>query len=160
VKGDPPQAEQRHSQLLRLVKEQQQRSQEIRASSLRLRLESQRARKVSLHDLMPLDLAVLTIFRRVYEGRLKNANSSRDFGHLDGLACVIAGVWPIYVYEEQGTAFRRVTGQEVSLALFRAGGKEMRFIDGRPPLQRLAVHVETVNAAVAILADGEKRKMP
>lgn len=157
MKGDRPGAEQRHTELLRLVKEQHQRSQDIRERSLRLRLKSQRARRVSLHDLMPLDLAVLTISRRVYEAR---SVSSRDFGHLDGLAYMIAGVWPIYVYEEHGTGFRRLTSEEISHAIFRSGGKEMRFVDGRAPLQRLAVHAETVSAAAAILADVEKRKTP
>lgn len=160
MKGDRLPAAQRHAELLRRAKEQHLTSRDVRGRSLRTRLESQRTRRVSLHDLMPLDLAVLTIFRRVYEARSKNAVSSRDFGHLDGLAYMIAGVWPVYVYEEHGTAFRRVTSEEVSLALFRSGGKEMQFIDGRAPLRSLAVHADTVSAAAAMLEDAEKRKMP
>jgi hypothetical protein len=155
LKIDPPSADQRHTKLLQAVKEQLQKSRNIRECSLRVRLECQRSREISLHDLMPLDLAVDTIFRRFYAERLRTAVSSRDCAHLDGLAYMIAGAWPIYAYEENGNSFRQVSAEEVSQALFRSGGKEMRFVDGRAPLRRLAVHTQTVGAAVTMLADAQ-----
>src|SRR3954466_12628933 len=150
-KTDRPGADERHTKLLQAVKEQLQKSRNIRECSLRVRLECQRSREISLHDLMPLDLAVDTIFRRFYAERLRTAVSSRDCAHLDGLAYMVAEAWPIYAYEENGNSFRRVSAEELSQALFRSGGKEIQFVDGRAPLRRLAVHTETVGAAVTML---------
>ena len=101
-----------------------------------------------MHDLMPLDLAVRTIFRRVYDKPQRVGASPRD---LDGLAYMIAGVWPIFAYEPDGGAVRQLSQDELSHGLFRGGARELYFVDSRPAARNLAVRVSTIQAAVATL---------
>ena len=124
----------------------------VTADSLRLRLEAQQLRDPSLHALLPLELAVRTIFRRVYEERLAQAVSSRHDAHLDGLAYTVASLSPIYVCQDlAGKNVRRLSGEELSTGLFRDGARDMHFMDGRPPLRGLALHVDAVQRIIEIL---------
>ena len=126
-------------------------SRETRAQSLRLRLEAQRLHKVSLHDLIPLDLAVRVIFRTVYEEQVGQFFSSRDGAHLDGLGYAVASLRTIYTYQIDGKGLRPLAKEEISTGLFRGGAKEMYFVDGRPPLVRLALAASEVHAIAKAL---------
>ena len=124
--------------------------QATRARLVRTKLSAQLLRSDSAHERIPLDLAVATIFRDVYRDRFQRT-PSRGAAHLDGLAYTIAELWPIYVYEGDGSTSRQLTREEVAKGLFRRGAKELHFVDGRAPIRNLAVSARVVKAAVATL---------
>jgi hypothetical protein len=58
----------------------------------------------------------------------------------------------IYEYNEDShQPARRLSHAELEGGMFKAGGKELRFIDGRPPRHFLAVTAEDVAAAIKAL---------
>jgi hypothetical protein len=111
------------------------------------------ARKPSAHDLMPLDLAALTIFRRVYEERLHLRPTARLAAHLDTLAYTIAGLVPIYVYERAGRSLRPLSREELDEALFKDGAKGICYTDGRPSIHDLAISAKDVQAVIQTLLE-------
>jgi hypothetical protein len=123
-----------------------------RDRSFRLRLEAQQLRKISAHDMVPLELAVLTIFRSVYDKLERGqADRARQASHLDALAYTVAALRPLYAYEADGSALRRIYGEELSNGLFRGGGKEMHFLDGRCPIRGVAVAAEHIPLVIQAL---------
>ena len=126
-------------------------SRQARTASLRTRLAAQQLRKVSAHDLIPLELAVRAIFRSVYAEQFAPGQSTRQAGHLDALAYTVAAMRPIYAYEGDGSSLRRIYDEELSGCLFRGGGREMYFIDGRCPVHGLAVAAEDVPLVIQAL---------
>ena len=103
------------------------------------------ARRPSANDLIPLQLAALSIFRQVYDGRIRPA---RLDAHLDALAYTIAELVPLYVYERDGRALRPLTEAELADGLFRDGARGLCYPDGRAPIDDLAVSVKDVQAVI------------
>jgi hypothetical protein len=68
----------------------------------------------------------------------------------DGLACTVSVLTPLFVLDGASTA-RRLSEQELDRALFRKGGTEMYFADGRPPIADLAVTAEGIAKVMRIL---------
>jgi hypothetical protein len=58
----------------------------------------------SLHDLIPFDLALRLIFRRIYIEKMVTAVAGK--AHLDGLAHVVSAIVPVYIYTPDGLTLR------------------------------------------------------
>ena len=111
-------------------------------------------RAPSPHDLMPLDLAAETVFRRVYEKRAHmRPGAGRPLAHFDGLAYTIAEMGPIYVYESDGRGVRPLSAAELAGGLFQEGARALTYVDGRAPVRHLAVSVRHVEAVIATLIE-------
>jgi len=67
----------------------------------------------------------------------------------DALACTVSALVPIFVVDSQ--AARPLSEEVVDSSLFRKGGSEMYFVDGRPPIYDLAVTPEAVSKVIGIL---------
>jgi hypothetical protein len=122
-----------------------------RAKGRRAGVEARALKQPSLHDLMPLDLAALIIFRRVYAERMPANATTRVNAHLDGLAYTIAELAPVYVYEENASSVRLVSQGELQGGLFQGGAKFISYIDGRPGLKNLAVNAKHVESVIQTL---------
>ena len=97
----------------------------------------------SVHDLIPFELALLLVFRRVYvEPVVPRAD-------LSGLANVVSSLVPVYIYA--GGVVRLLRTEELKGGLFAEGGRRLYFLDGRPELRDLAVTNEVFPAAIAAL---------
>lgn len=107
----------------------------------------------SVHDLVPLDLATRLVFRRVYEDRGLAAEPMRSGRHLDGLACVIATMVPLYTYEVNGPEIRTLDKTLIDGGLFRGGGKALYFVDGRKEITQIAVSTDTIAQVVSAMLD-------
>ncbi len=140
----------RNAELRAAAQGQREKSRSARRQALQLRMAAQGLRSPA-HDLVPLDLAAAMIFRKVYEERMMVGVKSRDGAHIDGIAYTIAAMCPIYVYEADGRAVRKLSEQEVSRGLFRNGARELHFIDGRPSVRNLAVSTGTIEAVLSAL---------
>jgi hypothetical protein len=103
------------------------------------------------HDLMPLDLAAATIFRRVYQEALRVPAHGRPRAHLDGLAYTIAEMAPVYVYQTDGRSVRELTHADLAGGLFQGGASVLAYVDGRPPVRDLAVSVRHVRTIIETL---------
>jgi hypothetical protein len=71
----------------------------------------------------------------------------------DGLACTVSVLAPIFVLDG-GAWPRRLSELELDKALFRNGGAEMYFVDGRPPIANLAVTRADIAEVIRILKGG------
>jgi hypothetical protein len=77
--------------------------------------------------------------------------------HLNGLAYAIAALVPIYTLGDGGEV-RAITAEELRHGYFRAGAKELHFLDGRASVDSLAVTPDGVEKVVSsILAAKEAR---
>jgi hypothetical protein len=103
------------------------------------------------HDLMPLDLAVKLVFRRVYEEPMQMAVSGRAGAHLDGLAYAFAELMPIFVYQQDGRTVREITKGELAHGLFQDGARRLAYVDGRPAIDNLAVSAKNINPVIQAL---------
>jgi hypothetical protein len=99
------------------------------------------------HKLVPLGLAARSISARVYPD-----DSVCTPERLTGIAHVMAALAPLYVYSGDGTSFRRVTEEELRSGHFRKGGRELHFIDGRAPIDNIAVLNGSVAEVVRLLS--------
>jgi hypothetical protein len=68
--------------------------------------------------------------------------------HLNGLAYAIAALVPVYTVGDGGEV-RSISAEELRHGYFRAGAKELHFLDGRPSLNSLAVTPEGVEKVVS-----------
>jgi hypothetical protein len=110
------------------------------------------------HQLVPLGLAVRSINARVYAGE-SVCTSER----LTGIAHVVAALAPLYTHSSDGTNFRRLMEEELRSGNFRKSGRELHFIDGRPPIDNIAVPNRSVGEVVRLLSsavNGEDRQDP
>lgn len=103
----------------------------------------------SRHDLIPLPLAVRLVYLKAY-------GSAPPAAHLvdrrNGLAYLLAGLGTIYAIEGAGCAPPRpLSREELSAALFRHGGKELHFLDDRPPITDLCVTGDSIEKTVNAL---------
>jgi hypothetical protein len=110
-------------------------------------------RHVSQHDLIPLELAAGTIFRRVYSERTQFHGPARLTAQLDGLAYAIAELVPIYGCEQNGVAVRLLSKDELKGALFEGGAKTITYVDGRPAIDGLAMNARHIEPMIAALLD-------
>ncbi len=67
----------------------------------------------------------------------------------DGLACTVSALVPLFILD--GPALRQLADKELDNALFRKGGAEMYFVDGRPPIHDLVVTPEGIAKVIGIL---------
>ena len=104
------------------------------------------------HTLIPLPLAVGLIRAKVYGERV-GAQQSR----LDALATFVAGTVLLYEFaSDSSRAPRALSAAEIQGGLFRSGGRELRFLDGRSPKQHLAVNAVDVECVMALLKDPQR----
>src|SRR3954454_1874814 len=127
-----------------------------RSIGLRLCEDAQLLRGDSAHDLMPLDLAVSLLFRRVYEEPMQTVVGGRAGSHLDGLAYLVSELAPIYVYKPDGKQRRRLSESDLAGALFQEGARRITYIDGRPTIENLAVSVKRIQAVIQRLTAASK----
>lgn len=107
------------------------------------------------HELVPLGLATRVISARVYPG-----DSVCTPERLSGIAHVIAALAPLYTHSADGANIRRLAEEELRAGNFRKGGGELRFIDGRAPIDNLAVPQGSIEEVVRLLSsavNGEDR---
>ena len=110
------------------------------------------------HELVPLALAARSIDARVYAGE-SVCTSER----LTGIAHIVAALAPLYTHSSDGTNIRQLTEEELRSGNFRNGGRELHFIDGRPPIDNIAVPERSVGEVVRLLSsavNGEDRQHP
>jgi hypothetical protein len=98
--------------------------------------------------LVPLELAVRYIFKEVY-GPVNSPDK------LNGLAMAIAALATIFQSDKESTNLACAIPSAVALSgMFRGGGKELRFVDGRAPLASLCMKAKDVPHVVAVLRQG------
>jgi hypothetical protein len=68
----------------------------------------------------------------------------------DGLASTLSVLAPMFVLES-ATSARRLSDADLHKALFRKGGSEMYFVDGRAPIDNLAVTAEGMAKVLRVL---------
>lgn len=104
------------------------------------------------HTLIPLGLAVVLIRAEVYGG-LAVGYQGRE-GELNAVAGILAGLAPLYEYSpDPGRPPRRFREDEIQGGVFRNGGVELRFNDGRSPKRHLAVNTVEVELVTEVLKD-------
>lgn len=113
--------------------------------------EAEARRGATAHDLMPLELAAASVYRRVYEDRVSSMVQARPASHLEAVAYTIAEFTSIYVYESDGNSLRALSREELAGALFRDGARVLCYPDGRPEVRNLAVSVKALQAIVLAL---------
>lgn len=90
----------------------------------------------SLHDLVPLALAVRLVYLHAYGSPPPTAHL---VDRLNGLAYSLAAFATMYAIEEATHTPRPLSRDELSVGHFRHGGKELHFLDERPPITHIGV---------------------
>ena len=103
----------------------------------------------SIHDLIPFDLALNLIYRRIYLERMNIAVLGN--AHIDGLAHLVSAIVPLYIYTADRGAVRKAGAEELKGGLFSAGGKRLYFLDGRAEVTNLAVTSDATTTAITAL---------
>ena len=98
--------------------------------------------------LIPLTRALELIAAQVYDGRPAYGAALRT-ELFDALAGTVCALLPVFVTD--GQALRQLSDDELDKGLFRKGGAEMYFSDGRPPIQDLSVAPQGIATIVRIL---------
>jgi hypothetical protein len=106
----------------------------------------------SSDTMVPLTRALEEIAAHVYAPGEAQAPMVRT-DLFDGLACTVSVLAAMFVLDG-GASPRRLAEQELDKALFRNGGAEMYFVDGRPPIVNLAVTREGIAKVIRILRGG------
>lgn len=96
-----------------------------------------------------MSLAVTLVRAKAY-GLLQSAASSDP----DAIATFIAATVTIYEYSDDPSVTPRPLVDGLSEGLFRNGGRELHFIDGRPTKYLLAVQADDVARVIAMLGGG------
>lgn len=107
----------------------------------------------SVHDLIPLDLALQLIFQRVYVETMRTPGARPT--RIDGLAYVVSSLVPLYAYTADRGVVRLLGAAELTGGLFVGNGKSVRFLDGRAELGNLAVTSAGMSTAVSTLANAK-----
>ena len=104
------------------------------------------------HSLVPLVLAVAQV-----RSRLADAGADRAAGaDPDTVATLIASAVPVFEYWDTPLRLPRHLPSALRDGVFRDGGRELRFLDGRPTKNRIAVRVEDLDCVVEILMYPER----
>jgi hypothetical protein len=99
--------------------------------------------------LIPLELAVALIWDRVYQGHVAVDDKER---WLDSIAATLSSTSDMFQQDGRSDVpARALSRQEVEGGMFRGGGKELRFLDGRPARIKLAVTADDVARTVVAL---------
>ena len=98
--------------------------------------------------LVPLPHALEMIAAQIYQEHGASVRPRRT-ELFDALACTVSALVPIFVVDSQ--AARPLSEEVVDSSLFRKGGSEMYFVDGRPPIYDLAVTLDGVSKVIGIL---------
>jgi len=107
------------------------------------------------HTLIPLGLAVGLVRSKVYADR--RLTDQGPEGDLNILASFVAGTVAVYEYATDPSRAPRVLRRsELEGGIFRDGGKELRFIDGRATKRYLAVNALDVECVTSLLRDPER----
>ena len=102
-----------------------------------------------IRKLVPLDVAVKLVWSKVYEGKTPAARKEEI---LDSLATTFSVSSTLYEYHTGGQIPPRALDQhELDGGLFKGGGRELHFSDGRQPRRNLAVMPEEISAAIEAL---------
>ena len=101
---------------------------------------------VARESLVPLDRAVELIADAVYRA---GTRPLPDLALFDGLANTVSALVPMFVVDGGGA--QQLSEAELDRALFRKGGAEMYFADGRAPVVNLAVTSDAIAQVVRIL---------
>ena len=106
------------------------------------------------HSLIPLGLAVDLIRHKIHGERPPaQRNAEAD---LNALASFMAATMTLYEYDgDPSRPARTLAPHNLEGGLFRNGGKELQFLDGRATKRLLAVTALDVECATALLADPE-----
>jgi hypothetical protein len=99
----------------------------------------------SQHNFVPLALAARLVYLEAYDF----APGAHLSNRLNNLADALARSGTMYAVEDG--KLRAISGEELSAGLFRHGAAELHFLDERPPLTRLLVTKESVDATVKSL---------
>ena len=103
-------------------------------------------RGVSSAELMPLASAARVIEEKVY------AYDPRSIPERTaGIAHALAALIPLFVYKVDGVNVRRLTDAELKGGLFRHGGEDLHFLDGRAPITHIAVQRSRMAEVIAML---------
>jgi hypothetical protein len=107
------------------------------------------------HTLLPLTLAVGLVRSKVQAGH--NTTGRGPEGDADAIAAFIAGVVPLYEFAHDPSVRPRMLERgELDTGLFRGGGQELHFIDGRPTKRYLAVNAVDVECVIALLRNPQR----
>jgi hypothetical protein len=98
---------------------------------------------------VPVTLAAQLVWARLYEG------GGPELGKealLDAIATNLMVNGEIYEFDrDPARGVRKLARSEVEGGMFRGGGKELCFADGRPARRLLAVPAESVSATIEAL---------
>ena len=102
-----------------------------------------------------MDVAVKLVWAKVYEG---STPLERKEEVLNSLANTFSVTSPVYEYHTGAQITpRALSKRELEGGMFREGGRELHFIDGRRPRRNLAVTTDEVSATIqALLSAGGK----
>jgi len=104
------------------------------------------------HSLIPLTLAVTLLRHKVYGDR--QITDQGLVGDLNMLANFIACAVPVYEYFSDSSEPPVLLGKAaLEGGIFREGGGELRFLDGRPAKRLLALSVTDFESVTALLRD-------
>ena len=100
-------------------------------------------------ELMPLVLAAKVIEQKVY------AYDPRSLPERTAsIAHALAALIPLFVYTTDGANVRQLTDAELKGGLFRRGGEDLAFLDGRTPIANIAVQHKRMAEVIAMLQAG------
>jgi hypothetical protein len=75
------------------------------------------------------------------------------------IANVLAALIPLFVYKVDGINVRRLTEAELKGGLFRHGGEDLHFLDGRAPITHIAVQHSRMAEVIAMLQGCQRSEM-
>jgi hypothetical protein len=104
------------------------------------------------HTLVPVALAVEVIWGRVYDDG-KPAPETKE-RLLNSIASTLSVTGRLYEYVDDAKP-RALSPADIKGGVFKGGGKELHFSDGRPARRHLAVPTDDVPAAIQM----ERRKL-
>jgi hypothetical protein len=99
-------------------------------------------------DLIPVALAARSLYERAYGTSPPDAHLLE---RLNGLAYRLASFGPVYAMDDRRSTSRVITDAELAAGHFTNGATELRFVDGRAPILRLAVPEHSIAKAVEAL---------
>ena len=99
------------------------------------------------HFLVPLALAVPLV-----RSRVAGAAGSDS----DAVAALIASTVPVFEYWDSPLRPPRPLPNVLREGVFREGGRELRFVDGRPTKYNVAVRLEDIDCVVEMLMHPER----
>ena len=107
-------------------------------------------------ETFPLAAAAQTVYERVYQGGSPAfADASLFLERLDGVASAIACIADLYVRAAASGAYRRVSAYEVRTGLFRSGGNELYFRDGRASVRDMLITRSGLESVLSMLQENQ-----